>query len=428
MEYDLCIVGAGMIGSSAARHAAALGKRVCLVGPEEPKSRYGHDIFGAHYDEGRITRSTASEFVWAVVNSRSIARYRHLERESGIKFYHEVGCLTVGHKSGLFLQKSLESAKRQELPSVDLLPSVSELKKRFPYLGIYNPNIKAIFETRNAGYINPRRLVEIQQKLAQKDGCVIVREVADSVDEKTDAGAASGGGGGAVVMKVTTERGREILAKKVLLATGAFTEARSLLPPGLRLDLEPVTQGVVFAELSAEDQEKLRNMPSMHILENDPLLTEESGQALQATDYDSYILPPIKYPDGKVYLKLGHGNKDEKVLKSPAEISQWFTSKLPKDCEQSLLRILKLTFPDLKPVSLHTDSCVTVNTPTRLPYIDTVTPQLTVALGDNGYSAKCCDELGRLAARLALTGKWEDDLPKEAFRAVVKRDGENSKL
>lgn len=72
---------------------------------------------------------------------------------------------------------------------------------------------------------------------------------------------------------------------------------------------------------------------------------------------------------------------------------------------------------------------MTVNTPTRLPYIDTVAPQLTVALGDNGYSAKCCDELGRLAAGLALTGHWEDDLPKEAFRAIVKTGGrENSKL
>ena len=36
--YDLCIVGAGLIGSSIARHAAAKhGHRVCLIGPPEPK-------------------------------------------------------------------------------------------------------------------------------------------------------------------------------------------------------------------------------------------------------------------------------------------------------------------------------------------------------------------------------------------------------
>lgn len=40
--YDLCIVGAGMVGSAAARHATTEGRahqttRVCLIGPPEPK-------------------------------------------------------------------------------------------------------------------------------------------------------------------------------------------------------------------------------------------------------------------------------------------------------------------------------------------------------------------------------------------------------
>ena len=34
--YDLVVVGAGCIGSSAARHASRWG-RVCLIGPEEPE-------------------------------------------------------------------------------------------------------------------------------------------------------------------------------------------------------------------------------------------------------------------------------------------------------------------------------------------------------------------------------------------------------
>jgi 2-polyprenyl-6-methoxyphenol hydroxylase-like FAD-dependent oxidoreductase len=36
--YDVCVVGAGMIGSAAARHASSsLGTKVCLIGPTEPK-------------------------------------------------------------------------------------------------------------------------------------------------------------------------------------------------------------------------------------------------------------------------------------------------------------------------------------------------------------------------------------------------------
>ena len=37
-DFELCIVGAGLIGSAAARHASLiLGDRVCLLGPSEPK-------------------------------------------------------------------------------------------------------------------------------------------------------------------------------------------------------------------------------------------------------------------------------------------------------------------------------------------------------------------------------------------------------
>jgi glycine/D-amino acid oxidase-like deaminating enzyme len=36
--YDLCVIGAGMMGSATARHALSDRKiNVCLIGPEEPK-------------------------------------------------------------------------------------------------------------------------------------------------------------------------------------------------------------------------------------------------------------------------------------------------------------------------------------------------------------------------------------------------------
>ena len=36
--YDLCIVGAGLIGSAAARHASQIhGKKICVIGPTEPQ-------------------------------------------------------------------------------------------------------------------------------------------------------------------------------------------------------------------------------------------------------------------------------------------------------------------------------------------------------------------------------------------------------
>ncbi len=40
-------------------------------------------VFATHYDEGRVTRSTATDPVWAELAQKSIHRYRDLERQSG---------------------------------------------------------------------------------------------------------------------------------------------------------------------------------------------------------------------------------------------------------------------------------------------------------------------------------------------------------
>ena len=60
-------------------------------GPDEPPDRAAHaGVFGSHYDEGRITRILDSDRIWALLAQRSMARYRDLERQSGIAYYHEV--------------------------------------------------------------------------------------------------------------------------------------------------------------------------------------------------------------------------------------------------------------------------------------------------------------------------------------------------
>ena len=50
------------------------------------------------------------------------------------------------------------------------------------------------------------------------------------------------------------------------------------------------------------------------------------------------------------------------------------------------------------------------------PYIDFVADNVAVATeGERGVMGG--DEIGRLAARLLLTGRWDDSLPAAAFAA-----------
>ena len=64
--YDVAIIGAGMIGSSAAKYMSEDSVKTILIGPSEPQS----GIHGAWFDEGRITRKLDKNHVW-----RNLGRY-----------------------------------------------------------------------------------------------------------------------------------------------------------------------------------------------------------------------------------------------------------------------------------------------------------------------------------------------------------------
>lgn len=66
--------------------------------------------------------------------------------------------------------------------------------------------------------------------------------------------------------------------------------------------------------------------------------------------------------------------------------------------------------------------CVTCETPTGLPYIDKVTPTVTLAVAGNGWGATTAEEIGRLASCLSLTGSWDSEIPKALFEIVIKKN------
>ena len=86
----------------------------------------------------------------------------------------------------------------------------------------------------------------------------------------------------------------------------------------------------------------------------------------------TYILPPITYPDGRIYLKFGQHDLS-RVLTSPADVvNHYRAGPDPGHVQQLLGEAVKL-LPGLQVTSCHGDSCVTLNTPTKAaPYIDQV--------------------------------------------------------
>ena len=63
---------------------------------------------------------------------------------------------------------------------------------------------------------------------------------------------------------------------------------------------------------------------------------------------------------------------------------------------------------------------VTSVTPSGFPYVDQVTPTVTIAVFGNGCSSSMAEEIGRIAAVLSLSGSWDSEIPRALFEMVLK--------
>ncbi|MEP3276303.1 MAG: FAD-dependent oxidoreductase [Stappiaceae bacterium] len=388
-EYDVIVIGRGLMGSAAARHLARAGLSIALIGPDEPADKSIHSgVFSSHYDEGRITRSLDGDDDWSLLSSRSIDRYHDIEQQSGIEFFSETGAMIAGREKGT------ESAYIAQVQSVQQRLGINathhrgaDLAKRFPYFRFEDGTV-ALHESVNAGHISPRRLVEAQTVAAQKSGATVIQEIVRKTSENSSG------------IIVQTDAGNTYAADKALLAAGYNSRLPSLADNPPLLDVYART--IAFFEVGQQEVTRLEGMPS--------LIFEPRDRSC-----DPYLLPPIRYPDGKTYIKIG-GDPEDIPLKSEDEICNWFRSDGSPSVRDHLERVLFDLMPDLAVQSIKSGSCVTSYTATGKAIIQPLSDRLTVLTGGNGKGAKCSDELGRLAG-LLLTGK---ELSAEPYQTDFK--------
>ncbi len=371
----LAVIGRGMIGSAAARHLAKMGHDVTLIGPGEPADYVSHDgVFGSHYDEGRITRSFDPEPFWVEMNRASISRYGDIAAESGVAFYREVGALHVGSSDDPNVASV--GAITAEAGIICEAYEDAELAERFPFLKS-TAGMCGYFEPRNAGYISPRRLVQAQTIAAERAGAQIIDEPALGISEN----------GSGVTIRT---RSGSVEAERVLVAAGGHTQ--SLL--GQSLGFAVYGRTVAMFRLDAGEVERLAAMPSMRCIgpEGD----------------NPYILPPIPYPDGHTWLKLG-GDPVDLPLESEADIKDWFKSGGSAEVADRLEKQILDRIRDLRFSERRVVPCMTTFGDNGLPRIGPLSQRVSVAFGCYGKSAKCSDELGRLGG-MALLGEVRAEL------------------
>jgi sarcosine oxidase len=410
--YDLAVIGLGLIGSGALRHGAERAT-VVGIGPAEPPDWPNHrGPFASHYDSGRITRRLDAEQIWAVLASRAIAQYPLIEKQSGLRFHYPSGLMFVRrdeagianlHRVAKELGIELETVGAAQRSTEPLPTAPGRSSLSFP------AGYTIVAEPAPAGAIDPRTMIEAQHRAAQASGADIVREAVTSIEPTGDG------------FVVTAQSADPIRARRILIAAGAYTnslladgfmEAKVVegkVPEGLNID--PLATAVrpeviVKGRIGEAEARRLADMPSVIYLLDNPELD------------DVYVVPPMQYPDGQWYIKIGGSHRGASVFDDPAAMNRWMSSDIPARQLDALRGVLTEMLPAVDFLHWEARPCLISDTASGLPYVDIVADGVTVAAGGNGHAAKSADAIGAVAVDLALTGRWNDqDLDANRFAA-----------
>lgn len=385
-SYEYVVVGAGPMGASAAKYLATENGRVALVAPGDQTS--GHHRFSSHADVSRIARALDADPVWATLGRRSLARYRDVERTSGVPFFSQVGSLLV--LSDLSGQESEYVAGAEAVFARVGVPHErldrAALRQRFGYVD-FGEGAVGLLES-GAGFIDPNRFIEAQIAQGQQHGLDVFHVPMRSIDPNGPSSV------------VHLADGTRIHARRVLLALGPYSRFDAACPVADQLTVYGRT--IIHLEVPMEFLEQTKDMPTMRV---------------RGPEHGFYVVPPLRYPDGRWYLKIGGGPRTEN-LDSLAELEQWCRGDGHAAVAELLLAKARTLLPGLAPLTVRRQACVITVPDGGYPYI-TEGGGIGIVTGGNGAGAKSGDELGRLAAGM-ISGRrdWADGYGGNPFEPV----------
>jgi sarcosine oxidase len=391
-NFDVLVIGRGLLAAAGARHLARENLKVALLGPTEEQCLKSGRVFASHFDNTRVQRTLAHDELWTRLNRDSVKSWEELQEATGSSFYRETGCIYLNTHTDGYLAGALSLAKTFNL-TFETIENNSVMKAISPYLQI-SESVTGLFEVNSAGWINPRKLVSAQLQSFIAMGGIEVNEYAVDVSRSGTS------------WLVRTSLGQELLAKQVLVAAGSFTNYFRLLPR--KLDFQNKSEVVIMAKITEEDYLRMKDMPS--------LLFEKEEE-----DFDGiYLTAPTEAEDGSYILKMGLKQRIDRNLNEQSAMEDWFAIGDYRDFAPVLERELRKIFPTTNFVKTYLKPCVISRTVTENPYIGEVDSGLFVLLGCNGYSAMSSDAQGRQAGALIANGRFEDGYKDSDFQIVYK--------
>src|SRR5436305_6309071 len=112
MSHDVIVLGLGAMGSSAALHLAARGKRV--LGIEQFTA--AHDLGSSHGGSRMIRQAYFESPDYIPIVLRAYELWRKLERDTGTRLLQITGGLNIGSRDGELVKRTIAAAERHAIP------------------------------------------------------------------------------------------------------------------------------------------------------------------------------------------------------------------------------------------------------------------------------------------------------------------------
>ncbi len=363
--YDVIVLGLGAMGSAAAYHLAARGKRV--LGFE--KFGAAHNLGSSHGDSRIIRQAYHEHPSYVPFALRAYELWERLERDTGTRILQRTGGLMIGPPGSPVVEGAILSATQHNLPFEVL--TARELKGRF---AAFHPreNETAMYEAA-AGFLRPEVAVRAHLEMAARCGAAL------HFQEPAKAWSASASGDS---VTVTTE-------------TGTYQAARLVIAPG-------AWAPQILSELGVDFDVRRHVMCWFKPLE-DTIMFQPDRCPIYIWDVDGancfYGFPMSGSVDDGVKVAMHSGGQkcaadtvDREI--SDADIDELrsylgeFIPALNGPCNRAVVCLYTLTPDEHFVVSLHP-----------------MYPQVSVAAGFSGHGFKFSCLMGEILADLAIEGQ-----------------------
>lgn len=232
-EFDVIVVGAGIMGSCTAYQLAKRGQKTLLL----EQFDFLHHL-GSSHGESRTIRATYPEHYYHPIVTESALLWEQAQQEIGYKVHFKSRHLDMGPSDNKSLQSMIASCIKNSLPHrvLDYRQVSEEFSVRFEipenWLGVVSEL---------GGVIKPTKAVSMFQTLALRNGAVL----RDRMEVKTivkDDRIENGGGG----VRVVITGGENFWGKKCIITAGAWVGKLVKTVSGLELPVQPLETGVCY--------------------------------------------------------------------------------------------------------------------------------------------------------------------------------------